>query len=103
MPGGIHPPAAVIMSWPTPNHINPETHGLQVTITTGILLSLAILAVAGRLYARLVLLPSFGWDDGLIVIALVRISTSAFMASNWTNHNPDSFNCTWGHSNSWYA
>jgi hypothetical protein len=33
---------------------------------------LALVTVAARLYARIVLLGSPGWDDFLIVLALVR-------------------------------
>ena len=73
MPGGVHPPLSVIGSWPQPNYRNPETEGNRLTITTIVLGVIAILVVAARLYARIVLLGNPGWDDFLIVLALVRV------------------------------
>jgi hypothetical protein len=71
MPGGIHPPPLVILNWPAPNYINPETHGYQLVVTSIVLGTLAVATVVARLYARVVLLGNPGWDDYLIVIALV--------------------------------
>jgi hypothetical protein len=74
MPGGIHPPLSVILTW-KPNYVDPETRGPLVKILDVVLLSLCYVAVALRVYARAVHSKSYGWDDTLIVIALVSISS----------------------------
>ena len=71
MPGGVHPPLSVIASWPTPNYKNPTTSGWELVVTSVVLGTLAIVTVAARLYARIVLIGKAGWEDWLIVIAMV--------------------------------
>ena len=71
MPGGLHPPLAVIASWPKPNYIDPVTHGNALLVITIIALVLVPVVVIARLWARFVILRKPGWDDFLLCIAMV--------------------------------
>jgi len=51
MPGGLHPPLDVILSWPKPSHESAAArHG--IVIFSCVLTVLAILVVMARLRAR---------------------------------------------------
>ncbi|KAI4941907.1 hypothetical protein J4E91_010457 [Alternaria rosae] len=65
------PPVDVLLSWPTPNYIDPETRGPALLIVNSILIALTVLTVAARLYTRLVIKRWFGIDDVFILIALL--------------------------------
>jgi hypothetical protein len=67
------PPLSVILSWPTPNYVDPETRGQSLLVVNIILLALCFVAVAARLWARLVILHAPGLDDLLITIAMVHL------------------------------
>ncbi|KAL4802433.1 hypothetical protein BDV18DRAFT_163837 [Aspergillus unguis] len=47
-----------------------EGHSLAIFATAAVMLVLAIIAVAMRSFVRIYLVRAFGWDDGLMVIAL---------------------------------
>ena len=50
----------------------PDTDAAPAIYTVlSVLLFLSILCVALRIYLRLSVLHSFGWDDGLIIAAMV--------------------------------
>lgn len=66
------PPPEVIESWPEPNYINPETRGDGLVIVNVVTIVLAGVVVILRLYTRLRITGSFGFDDLLILFALVR-------------------------------
>jgi hypothetical protein len=66
------PPPAVIASWPPPNYIDPETRGPSLLIVNSVFLALSLAALAGRLWARLVILRAPGLDDLLITVAIVN-------------------------------
>ena len=71
MPGGIHPPPAVIESWPIANLENPvlrSNTNLAIIIT---FLCLATLVVSARLWARCVIQRNVALDDYLIIGALL--------------------------------
>lgn len=72
MPGGTDPPLNVILSWPKPNYVNPETRGDGIVIYSYISASIATILVCLRLYARIFLLRKPGLDDVLVVVGLVR-------------------------------
>ena len=74
MAGAGHqfPPVEVILSWPTPDYDNPETHGPAGYAIVLALTSLAVLILAIRLYTRKKITKGFGLDDILIVAAFVR-------------------------------
>lgn len=68
-----HPPLDVILSWPEPNYVNPETRGNALLVVNILFLAICFVAVAARLWARLRILHSAGLDDLLITIAMVRL------------------------------
>lgn len=66
------PPLAVLLSWPTPNYVDPVTHGPALLIVNLIFITLVVVAVVGRLYSRICVKRWYGWDDSMIALALVR-------------------------------
>jgi hypothetical protein len=69
-------PLEVIASWPTPNYTNPERRGPALIIVNSILLPLALIVVGLRLYTRLRISRSAGWDDIFIALATVSLKLS---------------------------
>ncbi|KAH8430462.1 uncharacterized protein LDX57_008121 [Aspergillus melleus] len=65
------PPPEVLMSWPTPNYTDPPTRGNSAFIVNVVGTSLAFVVTCLRLYTRLRITCSPGFDDILIVIALI--------------------------------
>ena len=72
MPGGIHPPPAVILSW-TPNYVNPEKRGWAFPAAILAVYILTMIAVFFRLLARFVYLRNAGLDDAFIIVAVVGV------------------------------
>lgn len=71
MPGGLHPPADVIASWPNPNYVDPERRPhnvLAVSIAFGALAT-AVLIIRGAV--RLGCTRNFGADDALALGAYI--------------------------------
>ncbi|KAK0118629.1 hypothetical protein ONS95_007513 [Cadophora gregata] len=71
------PPTSVIISWPRPNYKDPVTTGPATVITTCIFYPMVCIIIGLRCYTRLRISRSFGWDDWLILTAMVP--TTAFM------------------------
>jgi hypothetical protein len=71
MPGGPHPPLEVIASWPPANLVNPEGRGTVTTIIAGVLSPITFFIVFARLWVRFHLQRNAGWDDWLMIAALV--------------------------------
>jgi hypothetical protein len=69
MPGGIHPPADVFLSWPKPS-ANPVRRGWDVFVLMVVLYTLALVVVGLRLRARYKR-KILGRDDTFIVLAMV--------------------------------
>ncbi|KAI1397924.1 integral membrane protein [Hypoxylon fuscum] len=70
------PPASVLASWPTPNHVNPDTRG-HIGMVVGILLAtLVTITLLIRLYSRIWLTKGFGLDD--ILMSLAYFPATAF-------------------------
>lgn len=67
------PPLAVIESWPESNYTDPKTHGDALLIVNIIFITLVCIAVAGRLYSRIIIKQWYGADDTMIMLALVRL------------------------------
>ena len=65
------PPGWVIEHWPTPNYVNPVTHGPAILIVNVIFLALVLVAFVGRFYSRIVVKKWFGIDDVMCVLGLV--------------------------------
>ena len=71
MPGGIHPPHAVVATWPRPNFVDPIKHSHA---TAGVMTVLGIAVVGtvlARLWARAVVQRRAGLDDWLMLVSLV--------------------------------
>ncbi|KAL0931013.1 uncharacterized protein CTRU02_213748 [Colletotrichum truncatum] len=65
------PPPEVLLSWPTPRYDNPETRGPTNEIISLILVAIATIIIAIRIYTRRCITNGFGWDDILIVLAFI--------------------------------
>ncbi|TKA67673.1 hypothetical protein B0A55_08648 [Friedmanniomyces simplex] len=66
------PPLSVLLTWPTPNYVDPETRGNASLIVNLIFISLVILVVSLRFYCRFSAgALRFGWDDAMIALTLL--------------------------------
>lgn len=54
-----------------PNHINPATRVSKLLITHVTMIVLAAVVVALRLITRYVVVKNPGWDDYMIIVAMV--------------------------------
>jgi hypothetical protein len=61
----------VILTWPTPNYVDPPTRGDALLIVNSILIALVVIVVGLRMYTRLIIKRWFGLDDIFILVALV--------------------------------
>ena len=68
----MHPSAEIIASWPAPNFKDPVTRGSALTVVNVIFITLVVVVAALRFYTRLRITKSFGLDDWIIGISLVR-------------------------------
>lgn len=50
-----------------------EDRSLEVRAVAAVFLALATVATALRCYVRLVIVKAFGWDDAIMLLALVRL------------------------------
>lgn len=64
-------PAEAIDSWPEPNYEDPEFQGPRLAVIGIILLTITITVVALRLWVRLSIKKSAGWDDWITIAAMV--------------------------------
>jgi hypothetical protein len=64
------PPLSVILTWPKPNYVDPPhrtyLNGIFIAV-----ISLAVIIVLMRIFVRIALLKSAGFDDLCIVLAIV--------------------------------
>jgi hypothetical protein len=65
------PPLSVIETWPKPNYVNPETRGKALLVVNAIMLTITVLVVAGRMWARFRISKSPGIDDVFVGFAMV--------------------------------
>ncbi|KAF2439559.1 hypothetical protein P171DRAFT_325707, partial [Karstenula rhodostoma CBS 690.94] len=84
MPGGI-PPLSVVLSWPTPNYIDPVTRPKVATIVACVFGPLTILLLSARLWVRIWLQRNAGLDDWLMLAASVSILSHCMAVSPLTN------------------
>ncbi|PYI09979.1 integral membrane protein [Aspergillus sclerotiicarbonarius CBS 121057] len=63
------PPPEVLATWPVPNYVDPPTRGHAVNIVNIVLVILAFIVTALRLYTRFKITCTPGLDDALVVIA----------------------------------
>ena len=68
------PPLSVMLHWPTPNYIDPETQGPSLIIVNSVFMTLVVLAVAARFYSRVFIRKLVGVDDIMMVFAFVSLS-----------------------------
>lgn len=71
MPGGIHPPLEVILSWPRPNYIDPIKRPKTVLVVACVFGPLTIALLLARLWVRIRIQRNAGVDDWLMVAAIV--------------------------------
>ncbi|RDW78748.1 uncharacterized protein DSM5745_05600 [Aspergillus mulundensis] len=64
------PPLEVILSWPTPNYIDPPTRSHAVLITSIVFLILSTITTVLRIYVRLRITRTAGLDDIMAVLGL---------------------------------
>jgi hypothetical protein len=64
-------PLSVLQSWPRPNYIDPPTRGSWAVAFFGVLSGIVVVIVLLRCYTRAFIQRWFGWDDILIIFALV--------------------------------
>ena len=79
------PPLAVLATWPESNYHSPDTRGPAVLVVEMVLLPLAVLAVAGRMYARAFVLKRMWLDDWLMLLSVVR-APPLLHPPGWTIH-----------------
>ncbi|KAM5476056.1 hypothetical protein MauCBS54593_000739 [Microsporum audouinii] len=87
------PPSSVIASWPYPNYKNPkEVHGPAIIIMTAIFMPLMLAIIGIRIFTRIRILRSFGWDDIFIIAAALPtlgcgiITVTAAITLGWNRH-----------------
>ncbi|KAL7779575.1 hypothetical protein CFE70_009079 [Pyrenophora teres f. teres 0-1] len=78
------PPLDVILSWPTPNYVDPQTRGPALVIVNSIFITLAILTLFTLGLTAIVLLANekYGWDRWFkwLVHANVAYTVGIFIA-----------------------
>ncbi|KAI1417695.1 integral membrane protein [Hypoxylon sp. FL1857] len=89
------PPAAVLASWPTPDHVNPGTRG-HIGMVVGLLLAgIVTITLAIRLYSRRYLTRGFWLDDVFIIFAYFPAVAFTILGSimedelQWNRHTWD--------------
>jgi hypothetical protein len=70
--GMTFPTAADFNSWPKPNYTNPVTREWLVIGVEAPLTFIAALFVLARFYSRTYIKRVLGWDDWLMLAAMVR-------------------------------
>jgi|ERR1700712_3705019 len=81
------PPVEVLLTWPTPNYINPTVvRGPQLLIITCVFFPLAVLMVALRIFTRLHISKAFGIDDVFLLIAIIPCGAIAVLTSLAVTH-----------------
>jgi hypothetical protein len=88
MPGGIHPPLEVKLSWPKPNFENPTLRPDTVLWLSCILGPLTVGLLLVRLWVRIFHQRSPGWDDWLMLAATVRLIRSALWIHTNRHRSP---------------
>ena len=72
------PPAEVILSWPTPNYVDPkDVRGPQLTIITFVLFPIVLVTVALRMFTRVFITKGLGADDWFLVAAVIPTAVCA--------------------------
>jgi hypothetical protein len=80
MPGGIHPPLDVKLSWPKPNYVDPVLRPNTIVLLACIMGPITVVMTLVRMWVRVFHQRCAGWDDWLMLAALVSRSRSLIMA-----------------------
>jgi hypothetical protein len=88
MPGGIHAPLEVILTWPTPNYVNPTTRPNTIFVLACVCGPTTIVLLLGRLWVRSFHQRNPGWDDWLILAGTVRLITSGRHPAHHARYQP---------------
>jgi hypothetical protein len=80
MPGGIHPPLDVTLSWPKPNYVDPVLRPNTVVLLACIMGPITVVMTLVRMWVRVFHQRCAGWDDWLMFAALVSRSWRFVMA-----------------------
>ena len=98
--GGLHPPSHVVLSWPRPNYIDPETHNMTGPVFLITVVFLTITVYLARMWARVVVAKNHGLDDLLMSIAMIPLLglTVAVLLGNynrgtWSHHQLTLLRC----------
>ncbi|TLD15181.1 hypothetical protein PspLS_10722 [Pyricularia sp. CBS 133598] len=59
----------VVATWPPPNHTNPQRRGPALLVIELTILPIALITLLLRLYVRVRIVKSYGWDDWFMVAA----------------------------------
>lgn len=80
------PPVKVLLTWPTPNYVNPDVRGPELLIITYVFFPLAVLMVAVRVFTRLHVSNAFGVDDVFLLIAIIPSGAIAVLTCLSVTH-----------------
>ena len=72
------------------NSENDTSRSEMLLLTSSTCLILAWISVSLRVWVRAVMIKSFGWDDSLMVLALVRLALLQINFFQWL-FSPNSF------------
>jgi hypothetical protein len=61
--------AETIAAWPTPNYTHPQTRGSSVIAIHSVLYAIVLGVVSLRIFTRVYISQSFGYDDTFVLIA----------------------------------
>ena len=69
-----HPPLEEILTWPKPNHVDPQTSDGYLTPVTIAITTVTLAFIAARCWSRAILTRQFGIDDWSMILAMVRLA-----------------------------
>jgi predicted permease len=88
MPGGIQPPIEVFLSWPQPNLVDPEMKPNTITMVAYVFGPLTVTLFLIRLWVRIFHQRNPGWDDWVMLAAMVRNSILWYEVTELTPQIP---------------
>ncbi|RII11554.1 hypothetical protein CUC08_Gglean005552 [Alternaria sp. MG1] len=71
MPGGIHPPLDVKLSWPKPNYVDPVLRPNTIVLLACIMGPITVVMTLVRMWVRVFHQRCAGWDDWLMFASLI--------------------------------
>lgn len=75
-------PILVLLSFPPPNYVDPDTQGTSLIVVNGVFAGLVFTCVVLRLYTRIFLKRWMGSDDYAIIFAAVSLEAYLSMAQS---------------------